>query len=119
MTLLFIPMIFSIYQNRSVRKRLNTRLTTFEDAFKRKEHKEVPQEQNKSLTQCLIEKYPDLTPNELMLCDLLYQKMSSKDIANQLNITHASVNTARYRLRKKLKLSNKEDLVVFLTHLYK
>jgi DNA-binding CsgD family transcriptional regulator len=57
----------------------------------------------------------DITANELKLCALLRLNLSSKEIAQLLNITPESVNKARYRLRKKIALNSNDDLVIFLT----
>lgn len=60
---------------------------------------------------------PNLTGNELKLCAFLRLNLSSKEISNLLNITPESVHKARYRLRKKLALSAKEDLSIFIIKL--
>ena len=57
---------------------------------------------------------PNLTTNELRLAAFLRLNLSSKEISKLLNITPESVNKARYRLRKKLHLSSKEDLSHFI-----
>ena len=57
---------------------------------------------------------PNLTANELKLCAFIRLNLSSKEISNLLNITPDSVNKARYRLRKKLNLSAKDDLTNFI-----
>jgi DNA-binding CsgD family transcriptional regulator len=43
--------------------------------------------------------------------------MRAKEIAQQLSVTPDSVNTARYRLRKKLNLKSDEKLDDFLRNL--
>ncbi len=58
---------------------------------------------------------PDITANELKICVFLRLNLSSKEISQLFNITPESVNKARYRLRKKMKLNSKEDLFVFLS----
>ncbi len=63
----------------------------------------------------LLEKHPTLTQNELKLCAYLRMNLSSKEIAQMLNISIESGNTKRYRLRKKLQLVNDENLVAFLS----
>lgn len=64
----------------------------------------------------LLAMYPDLTPNELKLCAYLRLNMSTKDISELTGQRVASIDHARYRLRKKLKISNSEtNLVAFLT----
>lgn len=58
---------------------------------------------------------PNLSANELKLCALLRLNLSSKEIGALMNITQESVNKARYRLRKKMNLTSKEDLIAFIT----
>ncbi|MDA3942912.1 MAG: helix-turn-helix transcriptional regulator [Bacteroidetes bacterium] len=60
---------------------------------------------------------PDITANELKLCALLRLNLSSKEVSQILNITPASVNKARYRIRKKIGLDSKEDLFVYLSNI--
>jgi len=62
----------------------------------------------------LATRFPELTPAEVKLASLLRLKLSTKEIASLIFITPESVKTARNRLRKKLKLSSKENLIVFL-----
>lgn len=62
----------------------------------------------------LTEQYPTLTPGDLRLCALLRLNYSSKEIAKMLNLTLRGVEAARYRLRKKLNLSEEENLVSFV-----
>lgn len=61
--------------------------------------------------------YPHLTPSELRLCALLKLNLNTKEIAAILNISPASVKTARGRLRIKLNLNNSTtSLFDFLGH---
>ena len=60
---------------------------------------------------------PDLTENDLRLCTYISIGMRAKEIAQQLSVTPDSVNTARYRLRKKLNLKPDEKLDDFLRNL--
>lgn len=62
----------------------------------------------------LRQRFPELTPNDLKLCALLRLNMSTKDMADMLNIGVRAVETARYRLRKKMELDSNVDLVQFL-----
>lgn len=55
-------------------------------------------------------KFPDLTPNELRLMALLKMNLSSKEIANILNVTADGIKKARYRLRKKLSIQTEDSL---------
>lgn len=58
--------------------------------------------------------YPDLTPNELKLSAYLKMNLSTKEIAQLMNITIKAVEVGRYRLRKKLKLQPEINLYDFL-----
>lgn len=62
----------------------------------------------------LKERYPSLTPTDLKLCSLLRLNYSSKEVAEMLNISIRGVEAARYRLRKKLNLSETDNLVDFM-----
>jgi DNA-binding NarL/FixJ family response regulator len=62
----------------------------------------------------LKESYPSLTPNDLRLCSYLRMNFNTKEIAQLLNITTRGVEVSRHRLRKKLNLSQEENLVEFL-----
>lgn len=54
----------------------------------------------------LYEKFPDLTPNEKRICAFLKLNMSSKEISELTGQKVESLEKARTRLRKKLKLTN-------------
>ncbi|MBF4514793.1 regulator [Flavobacterium sp. ANB] len=62
----------------------------------------------------LKEKYPTISPRELDLSTYLLMNMSTKEIAEIMNISSGGVELARYRLRKKLDLNKKENLIGFL-----
>lgn len=57
---------------------------------------------------------PALTGSELKLAAYLRLNLSSKEIAQLMNISVRGVETSRYRLRKKLELSNDTNLNGFL-----
>lgn len=59
----------------------------------------------------------NLSPAELRLGMLLRLNLSSKEIASILRVTPDSVRVARYRLRKKLPIDQKEELVNFMIEL--
>ncbi len=65
----------------------------------------------------LINKHPNLTPADLKLSAYLYMNLSSKEIAQLLNISLRGVEISRYRLRKKLGLPTEVNLVQFLMDL--
>jgi len=55
-------------------------------------------------------RFPEVTSNELRLLALLKMNLSSKEIANILNISHEGIKKARYRLRKKLNIQTEDSL---------
>ncbi len=57
----------------------------------------------------LHKEYPKLTQNELRLCAMIRQNMSTKDIAEMNNIEPNSARIAKNRLRKNLGISNTEE----------
>lgn len=58
----------------------------------------------------LKSKSSELTENDLRLCAYLRIGMRAKDIASMLSVSPASVNTNRYRIRKKLGLEKEDSL---------
>ncbi|HEX5170824.1 MAG TPA: triple tyrosine motif-containing protein, partial [Cyclobacteriaceae bacterium] len=62
--------------------------------------------------------YPDLTQKELRLCAFVRMNLTNKEIASILNISVRGVETARYRLRKRLSLNHKDDMAGFLEKLH-
>jgi len=62
----------------------------------------------------LGEMFPELNTSDKNLCAYLKMDLSSKDIAPLLNMSIRSVETNRYRLRKKLNLDRDVNLSEFL-----
>lgn len=62
----------------------------------------------------LSKKFPNLTPKDIKLCIYLKMNLSSKEIAPMMNISFRGVELHRYRLRKKLNLSQEDNLSKFL-----
>lgn len=83
----------------------NTRMNEFEKHF---------ENAFDSFFDILLQKYPALSLTERKLCGFLRLGLSSKEIASLTFQNPQSVDVARYRLRKKLNLSNEENLVDFL-----
>ncbi|SFZ92835.1 Tetratricopeptide repeat-containing protein [Flaviramulus basaltis] len=65
----------------------------------------------------LKEKHPDLSSNDLRICALIRLNLNIKESASILGITAESVKTARYRLRKKLNLEAKDELLSYFLEL--
>ena len=62
----------------------------------------------------LSKKFPNLTSKDIKLCIYLKMNLSSKEIAPIMNISFRGVELHRYRLRKKLNLTQDENLSKFL-----
>lgn len=62
----------------------------------------------------LSAEYPSLNASDKKLCAYLRMDLSSKEISPLLNMSVHSVETTRYRLRKKLRLSKGDNLSDFL-----
>ena len=65
----------------------------------------------------LLQKFPDLTPNDLKHCALVKLNFDSKEMAQLLGISINSVHMARSRIRKKLGLKRADSLIGFLNGL--
>lgn len=62
----------------------------------------------------LHERYPELTSNDLRLCAYLRLNLTSKDIANLMNISLKGVEAGRSRLRKRLHIPPEKNLTEFM-----
>ncbi len=62
-------------------------------------------------------KFPTLTNTDLKVCAYLQLNLSSKEIAQLMNISVRGVEISRYRLRKKLNLKTEQTLTDFLNEL--
>lgn len=65
----------------------------------------------------LLGKNAGLSRSELQICALLRLNLPSKEIANLLYITMASVDQKRHQIRKKLSLETNQSLIGFLINL--
>jgi len=64
-------------------------------------------------------KFPGLSSTDLKLCAYLRLNLSSKEIAQLLNISLKGVEISRYRVRKKLQLATETNLYDFLMEVTK
>ena len=64
--------------------------------------------------EALSTKHGELSKSEIRLISLLKMNLSSKDIADTLQISKEGISKARYRLRKKLDLNTDDDLHTYL-----
>lgn len=75
------------------------------------------EDQHKGFYEELKRICPSLTNNDLRLCSLTKLRMSLKETAEVLNLSVDAVKSGRYRLRKKLNLTNEIDLSDFFNSL--
>lgn len=61
--------------------------------------------------------YPNLSPGELKVCALMKINLTTKEMSNILCQSERSIETYRYRIRKKLHLSGDKNLVSYLSGL--
>jgi DNA-binding CsgD family transcriptional regulator len=94
----------SIKNNLTVEKKWNEYHTYFEDS-------------QYGFHSILTSEYPQLKANDLKICSLLRLNLPIKESADVLGISPESLKTSRYRLRKKLGIHPKEDIVSFLINL--
>ena len=65
----------------------------------------------------LTRTYSELSTSDLKLCTFLRMNLNTKEIADIMGLSVRSVESRRYRLRKKINLSKDQDLVSFLIKL--
>ena len=65
----------------------------------------------------LKEKHSSITNNEVKLCAYLRMNLSTKEIAQLMNISVRGVEISRYRLRKKLEITSEINLFNYLISL--
>ena len=64
--------------------------------------------------QLLLKEIPDLTSIDLKLCAYLKMNMNTKEIAQMTGLSVRAIENRRYRLRKKINISNQTSLERFL-----
>lgn len=72
------------------------------------------EELNRAFYEKLTSRFGELSQSEKELCGLLRLNLSNKEIAVIKKISPNSAKMARYRLRKRLKLNEEEDIIAFL-----
>lgn len=83
-------------------------------AGEREAFMEVHEKLHPDFARRLKEQFPTLSEPQIRLAAYIAVGMSNKQIARLLNIEPASLNTNRYRLRTKLRLSKSDSLEDFL-----
>ncbi len=69
---------------------------------------------NDAFYKALSEKYPQLTNLEIHICGLIKTGMTDKELSKVYGLSDKSYEQHRYRIKKKIKLGPKENLVKFL-----
>lgn len=65
----------------------------------------------------LKEQYPELNLSDINFCSLVKMKFDIKQIATYTNTTLRSVESRRYRIRKKMKLKGQDDLYIIISNI--
>ena len=63
----------------------------------------------------LLEKFPDLSTNDLRLCAFIRLNLNTKEISAITYQSTSSIDTARFRLKQKLGLIKEDNLMAFLS----
>lgn len=82
--------------------------------FNHLEFDKVFKETNEDFYRKIIQKFPNLTRNEIRLCAFLKMNLSSKEISAITQQSYNSITIARHRLRKKMNLDESQNLTTFL-----
>jgi DNA-binding CsgD family transcriptional regulator len=53
--------------------------------------------------------FPELTDNDIAFCSLLKLQLTNKEIASLLGISHQSVISKKYRVKKKMQLHDNDE----------
>ena len=77
----------------------------FQDSFQQVHH---------GFSERILSTHKNLSPNDLRLCILLRANLTTKEIADLLNISPRGVEIARYRIRKKINLPRTENLTRYI-----
>lgn len=98
----------------SIKKRASNHLEADESWTTFKMHFE---EVHPNFFRLLDENGKGISHKDLKLCSYLKLGMDTKEIAQLLNVTPASIRTAMYRLKKRLNINEEDSLRDFLAHL--
>lgn len=60
-------------------------------------------------------KYPSLTQKDISFCTLIKLNLNNKEIANMMQVSHASIISKKYLLKRKLQLTDDEDLTAIIS----
>ena len=68
----------------------------------------------KNFVSSLLSKHGELSQGEIRFCILIRSGISSRDMANIMNVTSSAIEKTRYRIRKKLDLASDESLEKYI-----
>lgn len=71
-----------------------------------------------NFTQQLINNFPTLTQEDIHIILLIRLHLSNKEIAEFYNIQLSSLSTKRYRLKKRMRLSDNVPIIDFINKLF-
>ncbi|MDD7886012.1 LuxR C-terminal-related transcriptional regulator [Flavivirga sp. 57AJ16] len=109
--IVFASLVLSIMLWMRVSNRRRSIKTVLNYRYNLREKLSIKLKKGLSFQERLHLKYSQLTENDVLIAEMLIDGLSSKDISLELNIAPSSVNTARYRLRKKMLLSPETNLL--------
>ncbi len=64
----------------------------------------------------LSKNYPKLSNNDLRICAYIKMRLTTKEIANLMYLQPRSIQSTKYRIKKKMNLSEKEDLIEIINN---
>ncbi len=99
---------------KKLKKKLNSKTGQESKLDLLKEHLNI---YNDDFSKKLKEHCPTLSYEELKMCTLLKLRLSTKEIATEMNLSLRGAETKRYRLRKKLDLPTGKNLIDFLENI--
>lgn len=79
-----------------------------------KRNRSVLSNQSMDSYSSIARRFPELSPRELLLVELILERATTERIADQLHISPDSVKKSKYRLKRKLKVAKSESLDAFL-----
>lgn len=94
-----------------------TELRKGTQVFNKREFEKVFLETDGEFYKKLLQRFPELTKNEIRLCAFMKMNLSSKEISAITQQSPHSIVVARSRLRKKLMLDENQSLTSFLNTL--
>ena len=72
---------------------------------------------NPNFFEKLKELFPHLTENDLRIASLIYINLDTHQICQLLNLSQRTIQTSKYRLKKKMDLSKEVDLKSYLSQI--